>query len=63
MKKYNIEIIDIYKYNLEIEANSKQEALKKAKIYYESEDSYDGYIGVADSCSHYETKFKIKTIE
>lgn len=58
MKKFNIEIFDVYKYELEIEANSKQEALKKAKSYYESEESRDGYLGVADGFSHYETKFK-----
>lgn len=60
MKKYDIEIFDIYRYELEIEANNKQEALKKAKIYYESEESRDGYLHVAEGLSYYETKFKLK---
>ena len=60
MKIYNIEVTDIYKYSFSIEANSKQEALAKAKIYYEDEDSENGIIGVADANSHAETKFKIK---
>jgi hypothetical protein len=60
MKTYDIEVTDIYKYSFPIEANSKQEALVKAKMYYESEDSEDGVTGVADANSHAETKFKIK---
>ena len=58
MKKYNIEIFDTFKFNLEIEANSKQEALEKAKEYYKSDESRDGYLHVADGLSYYETKFK-----
>lgn len=57
MQKYKIEIREIYKYDLVIEANSKTDAIQKAKEYYKNVD--DGVTGVGDANSLEETKFKL----
>ncbi|MDY3368472.1 hypothetical protein [Zhenhengia yiwuensis] len=55
--KYKIEITDIYKYEIEIDADNKTEAIRKAEEYYENVE--DGVTGVADANSHEETRFKV----
>lgn len=46
MKKFNVKITELYSYNIEILANSKKEALEKAKKCYE--EDYEEYGFVAD---------------
>ena len=55
--KHKVKIIEIYEYEIEVEANSKKEVLEKAKKYYSTTE--DGYIGVANANTLKETKFKL----
>lgn len=56
MKKFNVKITELYSYNIEILANSKKEALEKAKKCYE--EDYEEYGFVADSTTLETTKYK-----
>lgn len=56
--KYKVEVTDIYKYEIEVDADNKADALRKAKHYYENVE--DGVTGVADALSHEETRFKVR---
>lgn len=55
--KHKIKITETYVYYIDVDADSKKEALKKAKDYYENEA--DGCTGVADANTLEDTKFKI----
>ena len=58
MERFDVEIIETYKYQLPFEANNKQEAIEKAKDYYKN--NYDNYIGVASATTFDNVKFKCR---
>lgn len=55
--KHKIKITETYTYYIEVDAESKKEALIKAQEYYENAD--DNYIGVADANTLEKASFKI----
>lgn len=57
MEKFLVKITELYSYEIEVDAKSQSEALKKAKEYYEN--IVDGYVGVADGNSFEKAKFKV----
>lgn len=57
MGNFKVKITDSFAYEIEIKAKNKNEAIKKAKEYYENVD--DGYVGVADANSFESTKIQI----
>lgn len=58
MKTYKVEIFEIHKFNLEVEASSKQKAIAEAKNQYKNAtDDYAFSVGSADLV---DVKFKIR---
>lgn len=57
--KHKVKITETYIYYIDVDANSKREALVKAKDYYKNVN--DGVTGVADANSLEDIKFKIMT--
>lgn len=60
MKKFNVKITELYSYNIEILANSKKEALEKARKCYEEDFEKEGYCFVADATTLESTKYKVE---
>nr|WP_172688262.1 hypothetical protein [Clostridium botulinum] len=58
MGNFKIKITEIYSYEIEVEAESKSEALKNAKKIYE--EDYENYNFVADSTTLETTKYKVE---
>lgn len=60
MKTYGVEVIETYKYRIDVKADNEKEALKRAKFCYENyeEAGLDG-IFTADANSYEKTRFKI----
>ena len=60
MKKYVIYITEEYNYDLGISANSKKEALEKAKrIYHNIDGKGKDYCFSAEATTHDKTTFKV----
>lgn len=55
-KKYKIKITELYTYKIDINANSKKEAIEKAKYMYEKDYEDCGFL--ADATTLQDTKFK-----
>ena len=62
MDNFNVQIEETYAYEIEVKADTKAEAIRKAKEIYETvlDDEHNEYRFCADANSHVKTIFNLK---